>query len=348
MRAPEARRAIRPVENGIKADSLSDVAVLFMTLDEDRIQSMFGRLEEQEIRHVSRAMANLGKVDIDTVERVIMRFRTEVGRTGTIIGTAETTERLLKRLLPNEKVVEIMDEIRGPEGKTMWEKLANISPEVLATYLRTELAQTAAVILAKLPAAHAARVLALLPTSSVDEIVLRMVRMDSIQKGVLQDIEQTLQKEFITNLSRSYERDSSQIVAEIMNRAEKGLVEHLMKQIEAREPHAATRIRRIMFTFDDLIRVDRTTFATLVAECPADKLQVALTAASVELRELFLGSMSERAATIMRDEIENMPAQRKKAIEDAQTEIITIAKRLADEGRIFILEEDEIGNQELS
>ncbi|MDQ1077557.1 flagellar motor switch protein FliG [Pseudoroseomonas cervicalis] len=341
MKAPEARRAVRPSEN--RQDSLSDVATLFMTLDEQRMQALFDRLEEHEIRRVSRAMANLGKIDIDQVERVITRFRNEVGRTGTVIGTAETTERLLRRLLPNEKVSEIMDEIRGPEGKTMWEKLANISPEVLATYLRTELAQTAAVILAKLPAQHAARVLALLPKASIDEIVLRMVRMDSIQKGVLQDIEATLQKEFITNLSRSYERDSSQIVAEIMNRADKGLVDQLMRVIESREPHAASRIKRIMFTFDDLIRVDRTTFGTLVQECPVDKLQIALTAASQELRELFLASMSARAAAMMRDEIENMPAQRRKTVEDAQADIITIAKRLADEGRIFILDEDEAG-----
>ncbi|WP_419900166.1 flagellar motor switch protein FliG [Roseomonas sp. USHLN139] len=341
MKAPEARRAVRTIDN--RADPLADVAVLFMALDEHRSQQLFDKLEEHEIRRVSRSMANLGKVDIDQVERVINRFRSEVGRTGTVVGTAETTERLLRRMLPSEKVNEIMDEIRGPEGKTMWEKLANISPEVLATYLRTELAQTSAVILAKLPAQHAARVLALLPPASIDEIVLRMVRMDSIQKGVLQDIELTLQKEFITNLSRSYERDSSQIVAEIMNRADKGLVEQLMRNIETREPSAAARIRRIMFTFADLVRVDRSTFATLVAECPADKLQIALTAASPELRELFLSSMSERAATMMRDEIENMPAQRRKAVEEAQADIITIAKRLADEGRIFILEEDEVG-----
>ncbi|WP_159999509.1 flagellar motor switch protein FliG [Roseomonas sp. 18066] len=342
MKAPEARRAVRTLDN--RGDALSDVAVLFMALDEHRSQQLFDKLEEHEIRRVSRSMANLGKVDIDQVERVINRFRGEVGRTGTVVGTAETTERLLRRMLPSEKVSEIMDEIRGPEGKTMWEKLANISPEVLATYLRTELAQTSAVILAKLPAQHAARVLALLTPASIDEIVLRMVRMDSIQKGVLQDIELTLQKEFITNLSRSYERDSSQIVAEIMNRADKGLVEQLMRSIETREPSAAARIRRIMFTFADLIRVDRSTFATLVAECPADKLQIALTAASPELRELFLSSMSERAATMMRDEIENMPAQRRKAVEEAQADIITIAKRLADEGRIFILEEDEVGD----
>ena len=342
MKAPEPRRNLRTTAGDAgPTDPLADVAVLFMALDEHRAQSIFARLEEEEIRRVSRSMSLLGKVDIDQVERVITRFRSEVGRTGSVIGTAESTERLLRRLLPNEKVNEIMDEIRGPEGKTMWEKLANISPEVLATYLKTELAQTAAVVLTKLPAQHAARVLALLPQASVDEIVLRMVRMDSIQKHVLNDIEQTLQREFITNLARSYERDSSQIVAEILNRTDKSLLERLMTHIEAREPQTASRIRRIMFTFDDLVRVDRSTFGTLVAECPTDKLQVALSGASRELRDMFLGSMSERAATMLRDEIDSMPAQRRKTVEDAQGEIITIAKRLADEGRIFILDEDE-------
>ncbi|WP_052389268.1 flagellar motor switch protein FliG [Belnapia moabensis] len=342
MKAPEPRRNLRTTSGDAgPTDPLADVAVLFMALDEQRAQSIFARLEEEEIRRVSRSMSLLGKVDIEQVERVITRFRSEVGRTGSVIGTAESTERLLRRLLPNEKVNEIMDEIRGPEGKTMWEKLANISPEVLATYLKTELAQTAAVVLTKLPAQHAARVLALLPQASVDEIVLRMVRMDSIQKHVLNDIEQTLQREFITNLARSYERDSSQIVAEILNRTDKSLLERLMTHIEAREPQTASRIRRIMFTFDDLVRVDRSTFGTLVAECPTDKLQVALSGASQELRDMFLGSMSERAATMLRDEIDSMPAQRRKTVEDAQGEIITIAKRLADEGRIFILDEDE-------
>jgi flagellar motor switch protein FliG len=344
MKAPEPRRDLRqiPANASSPSNPVSDVAVLFMALDEDRTQAIFSRLDEGEIRRVSRAMATLGKVSVEQVERVIQRFRNEVGHTGSVIGTAESTERLLRRLLPNEKVNEIMDEIRGPEGKTMWEKLANISPEVLATYLRTELAQTSAVVLTKLPPQHAARVLALLPQVSVDEIVLRMVRMDSIQKHVLTDIETTLQREFITNLSRSYERDSSQIVAEILNRADKGLLERLMGHIEAREPQSAARIRRIMFTFDDLIRVDRSTFGTLVADCPTDKLQIALSAASPALRDLFFGNMSDRAASMLRDEIETMPLPRRKTIEDAQAEIIVIAKRLADEGRIFILEEDEV------
>lgn len=339
MSDAQTRSLARPDGESVKAD----IGILFMALDEGRRQSLIQHLDDDEIRYISRIVANLGKISPDQVDRVIHRFNTELGNVpGALVGTAETTERMLRRLLPESKVSEIMDEICGPQGRTMWEKLANISPEVLATYLRTELAQTAAVVLAKLPAPHAARVLALLPDASADEIVLRMVRMDSIQKHVLTDIETTLQHEFINNMARSYDRDSSQIVAEILNRTDKTLLARLMSQIEAREPQTASRIRRIMFTFDDLVRVDPSTFGALVADCPADKLQVALSGASDKLKDLFLGSMSERAANMLRDEIETMPPQRRKTVEDAQGEIITIAKRLADEGRIFILDEDEM------
>ncbi|HTR16051.1 MAG TPA: flagellar motor switch protein FliG [Acetobacteraceae bacterium] len=342
MRAPERRPSRIPreeVPHG--SDSIDKVAIVMMALDEERSHRIFSKLDEEEIRSVSRAMANLGRVEVTMVEKAIADFRQEVGRTGNIFGTVETTERLLRRMLPGDKVDDIMDEIKGPEGKNMWEKLSNISPEVLATYLRNEYPQTAAVILAKLPAQHAARVLRLLPEALVAEISVRLVRMDSIQRSVLMDIEETLKREFITNLSRSYERDSSSIMAEMLNRSDKEMVEKVMRTIEEKEPQAAARIRRVMFTFEDLARVDPSTIGVLIAECPADKLPIALSGATKAIQDLFLSNMSERAANMLREELESLPTQRRKTIDDTQAEIIAITKRLADEGRIFILDEDE-------
>ncbi|CAH2605527.1 Flagellar motor switch protein FliG (plasmid) [Rhodovastum atsumiense] len=340
MRPPQPRgRTPEPPRDA--TSPLDKAAIVMMVLDEERSHRIFSRLEEEEIRRLSRAMANLGRADVEVVERTISEFRNEVGRTGNVFGTVESTERLLRRMLPGEKVEEIMDEIKGPEGKNMWEKLSNISPEVLSSYLRNEYPQTAAVILAKLPAPHAARVLRLLPEPVAAEISVRLVRMDSIQRSVLVDIEETLKREFMTNLARSYERDSSSIMAEMLNRSDKDMVERVMRVLEEKEPQAAARIRRIMFTFEDLARVDRSTFGVLIAECPADRLPIALSGALPETRDLFLSNMSERAANMLREEIDAMPAQRRKTIDDAQAEIIAIAKRLAEEGRIFILDENE-------
>lgn len=342
MKAPQPRKggaetAVVPA----MMNTLQKAAIIMMTLDEERSQRLIRQLDEYEIRHLSRAMATLGRAETDVIEKTIGDFHSEVGRTGNLFGTIETTERMLRRIMPPEKVAEIMDDIRGPDGRNTWEKLANISPEVLSTYLRNEHPQTAAVILSRLPGQHAARVLRHLPEVLVNEIALRLVRMDNIQRGTLVDIEETLKREFMTNLSRSYDRDSSAILADMLNRSDPQMVDRVMRMIEVQEPQAASRIRRIMFTFDDLIRVDTDTFGVLIAECPVDKLPIALSGASEEIRELFLGNMSGRAASMLREEIESLPNQRRKSIEDAQGEIIAITRRLAEAGKIFILEDGD-------
>jgi flagellar motor switch protein FliG len=336
QRAPRA-----PSEDTTRGSLLEKIAIVMLVLDEERAQRIFGHLDEDEIRRLSRAMANLGRADVSLVDQTITEFRNEVGRAGNVFGTLDSTERLLRRMLPGEKVDDIMGELKGPEGRNMWEKLSNVSPEVLASYLRNEYPQTVAVILAKLPPQHAARVLRLLPEALTAEIAVRLVRMDSIQRNVLTDIEDTLKREFMTNLTRSHERDSSSIVADMLNRCDRDLVDLVMSTLEDKEPVAAGRIRRIMFTFNDLVRVDRSTFGILISQCPAERLPVALSGADAAVRDLFLGSMSERAANMLREEMQGLSVQRRKVIDDAQAEIIGIAKRLADEGRIFIVEDEE-------
>ncbi len=260
-----------------------------------------------------------------------------------MVGTLETTEKLLKLALPPEKVAQILDEIKGPHGRNIWEKLGHLQPQMLAGYLRNEYPQTVAVILAKLPAGHAARVLRLLPERLAADVSIRLVRINSIQRSVLSDIEDTLKREFVTELSRSYERDSMSIMAEMLNRSEKDVLERIMATLEEAEPQAAARIRRIMFTFEDLRRVDPSTFGILIAECAVEKLPVALGGASPELCDMFLSNMSERAANMLREEMETMMSPRRKAVDDAQAEIVALARRLNDEGRILINDQDEDG-----
>jgi flagellar motor switch protein FliG len=252
-----------------------------------------------------------------------------------------TTEKLLLKSLPPERVAEIMDQIRGPNGRNIWEKLSHLQPQMLASYLRNEYPQTVAVILAKLPALHAAKVLRLLPERLAADVSIRLVRITSIQRSVVKDIEDTLKREFISELARSYERDSTSVMAEMLNRSEKDVLDRVMAALEEAEPQAAARIRRIMFTFEDLKRVDKGSFGTLISECAAEKLPIALSGASPELKAMFLSNMSERAANMLKEEMESMATPRKKVVEEAQAEIVILAKRLNDEARIMINEEDE-------
>jgi flagellar motor switch protein FliG len=322
-----------------RMEPLHKAAIILMTLDEARARQIFARLTDEEIRRVSRAMASLGRTDSILVERTVAEFHAALGRAGNLVGSAASTERMLRAILPAAKVAEIMDEITGNTGH-VWEKLTQVPPETLAGYLCNESTQTAAVVLARLPAQHAARVLALLPDPA--GVALRIVRSDRVHGAVMTDIEETLRREFVGDSTQSRDRDSSATLAEVLNHSEKAMVQQLMAALTDQDARAAAKIRKLMFSFDDLIRVDPTTFGALIAECAAEKLPMALYAANPKLRDLFLSSMSERAGNMLREEIESMPAPRGRAVEEAQAEIVALAKRLADEGRIFILNaEDE-------
>ena len=320
---------------------LEKAAVIMLALDDERSQRMFASLEEAEIRLISRAMSRLGRAPIELVEQAVGDFRAEIGRTATVLGSAEGTERILLRIMPPEKVASIMGDIKGPNSKAVWDMLAKLPAASLVGYLRNEHPQTVAVILSQLPPEQAARVIGLLPDELTDEVALRLVRMDSVNQSILSDIEETLQRELVATGSGAEGHDSATVLAELLNRSDRELVARVLAALEQAEPDAAARVRRLMFTFEDLARIDPATFGVLIGECSVDKLAIALSAAGPVIRDLFLSSMSERAANMLRDEIESMPTPRKKAVEEAQNEIVVIAKRLIEEGRIFLLEQGE-------
>jgi len=134
---------------------------------------------------------------------------------GAVMGNYDATERLLQQYLPVERVSGIMDEIRGPAGRNMWEKLSNVQEEVLANYLKNEYPQTVAVVLSKLRPEHAARVLAILPEDLSLDVVNRMLRMEAVQKEVIERVEQTLRTEFMSNLSQTRRRDAHEVMGNL-------------------------------------------------------------------------------------------------------------------------------------
>ena len=325
--------------NGRMLGPIDKAAIVLMSLDEDHAHQIVSRLDEQELRKVGRAMVTLGQADASVVEAIIAEFGMTLGRVVNLRGGPETAARLMRRVLPPAKAAEVLDDITS-SGSDVWAKLAQLQPQTLAGYLLNETPQAVAVILTRLPAAHAAQVFAALPADRLGEIAARMVRIGGVHGAVLADIEETLRREFVGDTSRAT-GDSAAVLAGVLNCADKATVDMVLGRLEADDPQTAARVRRLMFTFEDLVRIDRATFGTLVSECAADRLPIALSGAPKELSELFLSSMSERAGNMLREEIENLPTQRKRVVEEARSEIVILAKRLADEGRIFILDSAE-------
>jgi flagellar motor switch protein FliG len=252
------------------------------------------------------------------------------------MGSFEQTQKLLNAFMPQDKVDTLMEEIRGPAGRTMWDKLANVNEAVLANYLKNEYPQTVAVILSKIKSEHAARVLGSLPEDFALECVMRMLRMEPVQREILDKIEQTLRSEFMSNLARTSKRDSHEMMAEIFNSFDRQTESRFIAALEERNRESAERIRALMFVFEDLSKLDPGGVQTLLRAVEKDQLGLALKGASDALREMFFSNMSERAAKIMREDMESMGPVRLRDVDAAQTAMVQVAKDLAAKGEIML------------
>lgn len=321
-------------------------AIFMLALGEDYTAKIFEHMDDEEILELSQTMATLGKVNSNVVERLFVDFAEQMSSSGALVGTQESTERLLSKAgMSKEKIDQIMEEIRGPAGRTMWEKLANVNEEILANFLQKEYPQTVAVVMSKITTDHAGKVLALLPESFAMEVIHRMLRMEAVQKDVLEDVEKTLRQEFMSNLARTQRRDSHEHMAEIFNNLDRAAESKFMEALEKTVPESAEKIRSLMFTFEDLQKVPPAGIQQIIRAADKEKLPTALKGATETLRDLFFSNMSERAAKIMREDMAAMGPVRLKDVEESQLHVVSVAKDLEARGEITIAsgsEEDEL------
>jgi flagellar motor switch protein FliG len=316
-----------------------------LSLGEEATIKLFSHMDEDEIKEVSQTMANLGMVGSTVIERLFVDFTEQISSTTSLTGSFESTERLLAKVLGKDKVGNIMEEIRGPAGRTMWDKLGNVNEQVLANYLKNEYPQTVAVVLSKVRPDHAARVMGILPEGFAMEVVMRMLRMEAVQKDVLEDVEKTLRNEFMSNLAKTNRRDPHEVMAEIFNSLDRNVESRFISALEERNRDAADKIKSLMFTFEHLALLDPSGVQTLIRTVDKDKLALALKGANDALKELFFSNMSERAAKILREDMGSMGPVRLRDVDEAQQILVKTAKELASKGEIVISsgkEEDDV------
>src|SRR3954447_14109830 len=338
-----SRQATRPKSKPISGPKRA--AILMLALGEQYGGQVWGLLDDDEVRELSIHMSTLGTVEAEVVEDLLLEFVSRMSASGALMGNFDATERLLTQYLPAERVVGIMDEIRGPAGRNMWEKLSNVQEEVLANYLKNEYPQTVAVVLSKIRPEHAARVLAILPEELALDVVNRMLKMEAVQKEVIERVEQTLRTEFMSNLSQTRRRDAHEVMAEIFNNFDRQTETRFLTSLEEDNREAAERIKALMFTFDDLVKLDTGSAQTLMRHIDKDKLGVALKGASEAVRQFFLSNMSTRAAKMLVDDMQAMGPVRLRDVDEAQVLLVNLAKDLAAKGEIVIAKQR--GDEEL-
>jgi len=311
-------------------------AVLMLALGQQYGANIWGQLDDDELREISIVMSTLGTIDAGAVEDLLLEFVSRMSASGALMGNYDATERLLQQYLPPERVNGIMDEIRGPAGRNMWEKLSNVQEGVLANYLKNEYPQTIAVVLSKLRPEHAARVLAILPEELALDVINRMLKMEAVQKEVIERVEQTLRTEFMSNLSQTRRRDAHEVMAEIFNNFDRQTETRFMTSLEDENRESAERIKALMFTFDDLIKLDTGSAQTLMRHIDKDRLAVALKGAGEPVRDFFMSNMSTRAAKMLIDDMQALGPVRLREVDEAQSQLVNLAKDLAAKGEIMI------------
>ena len=269
----EGLRQQKSINDATRLTGPEKAAVVLLALGEDHT-ALWTALDEEEIKEVSSAMASLGTVSSNVVEELLVEFVSGLSGTGAIMGSFEQTQRLLQSASwPGDKVDSLMEEIRGPAGRTMWDKLGNVNEAVLANYLKNEYPQTVAVVLSKIKSEHAARVLAALPEDFALECVTRMLRMEPVQREILDKIEQTLRAEFMSNLARTTKRDAHEMMAEIFNNCSTARPKsRFIAALEERNREVRPeRIRALMFVFEDLAKLDPGGVQTLLRSVEKDQ-----------------------------------------------------------------------------
>ena len=311
-------------------------AVLLLALGPEFGRPILEELDEVEVRLLSRAMVRLGPITQEMLDELFAEFVTNVSSNGSISGNTDTTQRLLLSFLPPDRVDAIMEEIRGPAGRNMWEKLSNVQEDVLANYLKNEYPQTIAVVLSKIATDHASRVLAVLPEDLALDVIHRMLALDPVQKEILEKIETTLRTEFMSTLSHTKRRDSHEQMAEIFNAFDRQTEARFMTALEEQNREAAERIKALMFTFEDLSRLESSAIQTLLHKMDKKDLALAFKGANDQLKEFFFANMSARAGKMLREDMEAMGPVRLKDVDEAQGRMVATAKDLAARGEIII------------
>ena len=308
-----------PAEPLVALTGVERAAALMVALGREHGGAIWAHLGNDEARALSTAMARIGPVPPALAERLLATFAGEVS------GTAA--------------------ESAAPVSETTWDTLGNVGEDVLAAYLHGEHPQTAAVVLGRIGREQAARVLSRLPDDDAMDVVLRMLRAGAVRQDVLDTVEETLRADLLSNPAHSARRDAHEVMAEIFNHLDRDAEARFMLALEDRAFDAAERIRALMFTFEDLARLDAASIQTLLRNIDKNRLAAALKGAGEALREFFFMSMSERAARILREDMELMGPIRLREAEEARQAIVQVAKQLADTGEI-VLADNRDGSEE--
>jgi flagellar motor switch protein FliG len=321
-----------------KLSGAQKAALVLLAVGEEATAEVFKHLSEREIEFLAREMSALGQVPVPETEKVIEEFHsTALAAESMIRGDEDIARRMLVKTLGAESARKIFDRVqRSVVSSAGFTSLQKADPQQLSKFVLGEHPQTIALILAHMKPGNAAQLIASLPENMRVDVLSRMASIEEISPDVITRIASVIDQrlKMLGGPSRE-QKGGIRAVASLFNHLERTISAPALEALEAEKPELALSIRNLMFVFEDLVRVDDNGMREIIQQTDKKVLTLALKGASEEIRKKFFDNMSKRAAEMMREDMEAMGAVRLRDVEKAQQEIVTVARRLEEEGVIY-------------
>lgn len=313
-------------------------AILFLSLDQQVAADILKHLDEVQIEEISREMAGLGPIQQDTRDEVINEFyQLALARSYAVEGGWDYAKNLLSKSLPEAQAKKIIDQVNQTIQSAPFAFLQKAESENLLTFIQDEHPQTIALILAHLKPTQASEVLVGLPAQKQVEVVKRIANMEQTNPEVIKEVERGLEHRLSAMITQTFEKAGGvDTVAEMLNLADRATEKTIMEGLEAEDPDLVEQIRRLMFVFEDIMMVNDKGIQSMLKEVDNDDLALALKTASQDLKDKIFKNMSERAAQLIKEDMDYMGPVRVSDVEAAQQKIVDVVRRLEESGEIII------------
>ncbi len=328
MAAAPQRTVSRPLQGADR------VAALLMAMGKPVASRLMKHFDPEEIKTVTRAIAELRPVSTPQVELAVEEFATQFAAGAHLVGSTADVERMLSGVLPPEKVVEIMNDVLGQAHHSIWDRISGVAENTIATYILKEHPQIAALILSKVKPSCAAKVMSHLPEDMRNGVMRRMLAFKPIVDETMRIIEDTIHEDFMMNLARNAGADTHARIADIINKMERDDMENVLTSLAGSRPKSAEILKGLLFTFDDIITLAPRARTSLFDQVPNDRTVLALKGTDPEFREIILQSLGSRVRRMVEQELLGSEPSSQRDVAEARRLITDLALEMAGRGEI--------------
>lgn len=317
---------------------LRKAAIVLLTMEKPLAAEVMSQLRKEDVETLTMEIARLDDVTREEQEAAIDEFynlgmaRVQIER-----GGMDYAHDLLEQSLGKDKASQILDNVKQSLSSVPFGFLHKTGADNLLTFVSEEHPQTIALILSHLPAALAAQVLSGLPSNKQLDVVRRVATMEQTSPEVIHDVEKSLESRMTSMFNQSFEKAGGiQSIAQMLNVTDRMTNKAILESLEQESPELVDQIRRLMFVFDDLLKLDDKSIQSLLKEVENSQWALSLKGASEELRQKIMGNLSQRAAAMLEEEMQYLGPVRVSDVESAQQQIVDTVRRLEDMGEIVI------------